>query len=628
MTHSWWPRTVPPAARPGKRLRPAVESLEDRLVPATFQVTSALDDGSTGTLRDAITRANNSTASFNTVSFAPGLTGPIVLQSALPALAKSILLNGPGASALTVSRSATAATSFSIFTIPSGVTATLLGLTISGGSAADGGGIHNEGFLDLRDSRVTGNTATDKGGGIYSNPPPAAGPSGPVGVNILNSLIDDNTTAGAGGAAGIDNEAAPLLLQNSTLAGNQSTAGSNAGGLAVNGGSAMVFNSTVAANTATGTAAGGIDVAGTAQVFLQDTIVATNQGSGSEPDVRGNFLTGGYNLIGLLASGADAPGFQNGTAGDQVGATGQPIDPKLGKLQNNGGATPTLALLAGSPAIDTGDPNFTPPPVSDQRGFQRVVQGAAADRIDIGAFEYGATLFGTQLNLSSSAGSATVPANQTLALTVDFQPGVVGATSAMPGGTVEFRADGQLLGQAPVRQGQATLTVSGGLAPGAHQITATYAGDGTFAPNSDRLTLTATAVSTGPGSGTGPAPGGTTPPLPPLTGDVTSHVRIALVLVSRGKKGRSKGFAETLTITNTSGRPLLGPFDVVLRGLRPAVRLHGAAGKVGRKKKSPFIVLNVPGGGLAANASASSLLLFSSRPNPFTLAVFAATPPQ
>ena len=42
-------------------------------------------------------------------------------------------------------------------------------------------------------------------------------------------------------------------------------------------------------------------------------------------------------------------------------------------------------LLSGSPAIDAGDPSFTPPPDYDQRGsgFSRVVNG----RVDIGAFE-------------------------------------------------------------------------------------------------------------------------------------------------------------------------------------------------------------------------------------------------
>ena len=66
--------------------------------------------------------------------------------------------------------------------------------------------------------------------------------------------------------------------------------------------------------------------------------------------------------------------------GDQINT-----DPMLGPLQDNGGPTLTYALLPGSPAIDTGDPNFTPPPTYDQRGnpFVRVFGG----RIDIGSFE-------------------------------------------------------------------------------------------------------------------------------------------------------------------------------------------------------------------------------------------------
>ena len=56
-------------------------------------------------------------------------------------------------------------------------------------------------------------------------------------------------------------------------------------------------------------------------------------------------------------------------------------DPVLGALQNNGGRTFTHGLLTGSPAIDAGDPNFTPPPFTDQRAYARVPNG----RIDIGS---------------------------------------------------------------------------------------------------------------------------------------------------------------------------------------------------------------------------------------------------
>src|SRR5207237_6036332 len=73
-------------------------------------------------------------------------------------------------------------------------------------------------------------------------------------------------------------------------------------------------------------------------------------------------------------------------------------DPMLGPLQDNGGPTFTHALLPASPAIDTGDPNFTPPPFFDQRGpgFDRVVNG----RIDIGSFEVQTQTVAIQLQAS------------------------------------------------------------------------------------------------------------------------------------------------------------------------------------------------------------------------------------
>jgi len=70
----------------------------------------------------------------------------------------------------------------------------------------------------------------------------------------------------------------------------------------------------------------------------------------------------------------------------------------LGPLQDNGGSTFTHELLSGSPAIDAGDPNFTPPPFFDQRGpgFDRVVNS----RIDIGSFEVQTQTVAIQLRAS------------------------------------------------------------------------------------------------------------------------------------------------------------------------------------------------------------------------------------
>ena len=71
------------------------------------------------------------------------------------------------------------------------------------------------------------------------------------------------------------------------------------------------------------------------------------------------------------------------------------IDPLLGPLAENGGITLTHALLAGSPAIDAGDPaavaGMGTVPMFDQRGdpYRRVFDGdgAGGARIDMGAFE-------------------------------------------------------------------------------------------------------------------------------------------------------------------------------------------------------------------------------------------------
>jgi hypothetical protein len=84
-------------------------------------------------------------------------------------------------------------------------------------------------------------------------------------------------------------------------------------------------------------------------------------------------LLANFNLI-QAPGGVVAPGN-----GNILG-----VDPKLGPLQNNGGPTMTMLPQAGSAAINAGDPNFSPPPSTDQRGYPRV-----NGRLDIGAVEVG-----------------------------------------------------------------------------------------------------------------------------------------------------------------------------------------------------------------------------------------------
>jgi hypothetical protein len=109
-------------------------------------------------------------------------------------------------------------------------------------------------------------------------------------------------------------------------------------------------------------------------VTIGNSIFNVSPGGYSFVNDFGTVTSNGYNV-----SSDDGGGYLNAT-GDQINT-----NPLLGPLQDNGGPTFTHALLPGSPAINTGDSSFTPPPLYDQRGpgFNRVRNG----RLDVGSFE-------------------------------------------------------------------------------------------------------------------------------------------------------------------------------------------------------------------------------------------------
>jgi hypothetical protein len=112
-------------------------------------------------------------------------------------------------------------------------------------------------------------------------------------------------------------------------------------------------------------------------VGIHNSIVAGNTAP-SAPDV----LAGATATFSLIGDGTGS-GLTN-TGGNKVGRVAPnagPIDPRLGALADNGGATRTLALLAGSPAIDAA--SATGCPGKDQRDVTRP-RGVACD---MGSFE-------------------------------------------------------------------------------------------------------------------------------------------------------------------------------------------------------------------------------------------------
>lgn len=296
----------------------------------------------------------------------------------------------------------------------------LVNSTISGNTADSGGGI--SGFhLNVTDSEISNNSAVGGGGG---------GVAGHT-VTVSRSTISGNTAAGLGGMGGGIYAYGDVSITNSTISGNTTTGGplidydlfrtADGGGVASYWGDIVVTNSTISGNRVEGEGAfgGGIAAIGGSVEIIHSTIVenVSVQGSGGgafgDITVRNsivannsaNFggrelwtwfvLTVNYSLIGSTAgmSAGEINAINNG-AGNLVS-----VDPLLGPLGDYGGATLTHALLAGSPAIDAGDPTAVAGsggvPLYDSRGsgFSRVVDG----RLDMGAFEFQAAPLGPAL---------------------------------------------------------------------------------------------------------------------------------------------------------------------------------------------------------------------------------------
>src|SRR6476646_2780786 len=399
---------------------------------ATITVTNTNDSGS-GSLRQALTIANDG----DTIGFA--VTGTVSLTSGELVIDKNITISGPGPGLLTVARSQQAA-DFRIFNIPPSHTAEIDGLTITGGSlVGNGGGISSGATLTISNCAISGNSilTTDglqhSGAGIYNVgtmtivnstvnnnqaliggffPPAGGGISNDVGtLTIQNTTISENTAAGYGGGVYNSGSVGSLTAINSTIRGNTASGGGGIFGGAtiinctISGNSAMfegggifgggtISSCTISGNRTTvgHSRGGGISGSGTITNSTFSDNVAADGGNicatccpvqlGNTILKNGNILvlgSGTVTSLGYNLSSDNGGGFLTGP-GDQINT-----DPLLGPLQDNGGPTLTHALLPGSPAIDTGDPNFTPPPTYDQRGnpFVRVFGG----RIDIGSFE-------------------------------------------------------------------------------------------------------------------------------------------------------------------------------------------------------------------------------------------------
>lgn len=214
---------------------------------------------------------------------------------------------------------------------------------LSRGGKAYGGALHHHnGTLTLRNSTFVGNRSEDAGGAITIT---QGGSSGAWRTSYLSNLtIANNRSDRLDGTKGLG------------------------GGIFVSNGIVEVTNATIVGNYAESYGGGIYSVAD--NVRLKNSIIANNTVAprdGTSDQCYKTFSGSSRNL-------------QSTGAGDKRCSSDALIaDPRLGTLGAYGGPTRTIALLAGSPAINKGSGC----PTTDQRGAPRVAA------CDLGAFEYG-----------------------------------------------------------------------------------------------------------------------------------------------------------------------------------------------------------------------------------------------
>jgi CSLREA domain-containing protein len=348
----------------------------------TVNTTDDNDDGVPGklhcSLREAINRANSTVKGERVIRFDPRLFGPgkprreIALLTGLPAL-RDTRLDGPGARYLAIRRAGVPA--FSVLHVDGLERSLISGLTLENGNSTHGGGIFSSTPVTVEGCHIKDCIARLQGGGIFCK----------AGGLVMKRCTLSNNTSSSGGA-GLATSMAPSQIENSTFDGNRAIGGFGGGILAQ--GELSVTACTLTRGYAA-RAGGGIAASGAEEtvITLRNSIVSGNEHSdvcGSGYRAHAGFVSGGFNVIGILFYDPD---FTNGINGDQVGIT----DPRLESLKYNGGPTPTLALLPGSPAVDQGKAFEL---ITDQRGFARtfdypfVHAPAHGDETDVGAFEF------------------------------------------------------------------------------------------------------------------------------------------------------------------------------------------------------------------------------------------------
>jgi predicted outer membrane repeat protein len=255
-------------------------------------------------------------------------------------------------------------------------------------AVGDGGALFGDlqqpnGGIMMRQSYVATNGADGQGGGLAINV------AAETNVTLENTTVAGNTADGDGGGLALEMSAGSIEVKSSTFSGN--TAGSDGGALCSRGigGRVNLSLTTITDNesAAAGSGAGGGIATSLATVVYNTIVVGNRDMTDIAPDIaveNGGSLDARYVLLGDNRGSGLAEGLPDPLGNIVGGPLGGTVDPQLQPLAPAGGTGPVHLPAPGSPAIGAGDPDFAPPPETDQRGSRRVSGG----RIDIGATEH------------------------------------------------------------------------------------------------------------------------------------------------------------------------------------------------------------------------------------------------
>lgn len=313
-----------------------------------------------------------------------------------------------------------------------------------------GGGILNNGALVIEDSTLTANLA-DAGAGIFS-----AGQGSSL--ILRRSTVSGNEATNSGGGLLLNSGA--QSIENSTISGNRAPRGAGLrSNIAQGDGTVTLRAATLYGNDGDTLFAD----EGSQPVLVRQSILAGPTG-GANCNAGAALTSGGNNLASDGSCGLTA-------AGDRQG-----VDPMLGPLADNGGDTWTHLPAAGSPAIDAASADCL---TTDQRGIDRPL-GAACDVGAVEAEESGTTQPAPFEHSAAGGVKPTIAVNP--ASGYAGQPFTVrGSGAGAPAVRLAWSQGGQVLtvAEQPVDgQGnyEVDLTVPAGFASGPSELCATVTG--------------------------------------------------------------------------------------------------------------------------------------------------------